>query len=186
MHLCGVAAEDRSSAEIILRAGKTYGRIKPGNSKPGIFISPESPKPGLRPSKQWSWRRDLNPRPSDYKSDALPAELRQPNPPEKRIRMPSSRPEKRADTLPLRTHHGTESKVSTAPRSEQTGDRATALRVRQRRCARSDSGVFLHYLRGNRQPFAVQHVTDYLNFCQLHRILRPGFKRTHQNGNTCA
>ncbi len=25
-----------------------------------------------------SWRRDLNPRPSDYKSDALPAELRQP------------------------------------------------------------------------------------------------------------
>jgi hypothetical protein len=29
----------------------------------------------------WSWRRDLNPRPSDYKSDALPAELRQHNPP---------------------------------------------------------------------------------------------------------
>ena len=27
--------------------------------------------------KQWSWRRDLNPRPSDYKSDALPTELRQ-------------------------------------------------------------------------------------------------------------
>ena len=26
-----------------------------------------------------SWRRDLNPRPSDYKSDALPAELRQPS-----------------------------------------------------------------------------------------------------------
>jgi hypothetical protein len=25
----------------------------------------------------WSWRRDLNPRPSDYKSDALPTELRQ-------------------------------------------------------------------------------------------------------------
>src|ERR1039458_404759 len=24
----------------------------------------------------WSWRRDLNPRPSDYKSDALPTELR--------------------------------------------------------------------------------------------------------------
>jgi hypothetical protein len=28
----------------------------------------------------WSWRRDLNPRPSDYKSDALPTELRQLNP----------------------------------------------------------------------------------------------------------
>ena len=27
--------------------------------------------------RSWSWRRDLNPRPSDYKSDALPAELRQ-------------------------------------------------------------------------------------------------------------
>ena len=27
--------------------------------------------------QNWSWRRDLNPRPSDYKSDALPAELRQ-------------------------------------------------------------------------------------------------------------
>ena len=29
-------------------------------------------------NQTWSWRRDLNPRPSDYKSDALPAELRQP------------------------------------------------------------------------------------------------------------
>jgi hypothetical protein len=28
-------------------------------------------------NRYWSWRRDLNPRPSDYKSDALPAELRQ-------------------------------------------------------------------------------------------------------------
>ena len=27
---------------------------------------------------KWSWRRELNPRPSDYKSDALPTELRQP------------------------------------------------------------------------------------------------------------
>ena len=27
--------------------------------------------------KKISWRRDLNPRPSDYKSDALPTELRQ-------------------------------------------------------------------------------------------------------------
>ena len=26
---------------------------------------------------EWSWRRELNPRPSDYKSDALPTELRQ-------------------------------------------------------------------------------------------------------------
>src|SRR5277367_2369550 len=27
----------------------------------------------------WSWRRDLNPRPPDYKSGALPTELRQHN-----------------------------------------------------------------------------------------------------------
>ena len=33
-------------------------------------LAPRSPP-------NWSWRRDLNPRPSDYKSDALPAELRQ-------------------------------------------------------------------------------------------------------------
>src|SRR5213075_109197 len=35
-------------------------------------LAPRSPT-------NWSWRRDLNPRPSDYKSDALPAELRQQN-----------------------------------------------------------------------------------------------------------
>src|ERR1700682_1395965 len=36
-----------------------------------------------RPKKSpagWSWRRESNPRPSAYKADALPAELRQPNP----------------------------------------------------------------------------------------------------------
>ena len=27
--------------------------------------------------RYWSWRKDLNPRPADYKSAALPAELRQ-------------------------------------------------------------------------------------------------------------
>ena len=27
---------------------------------------------------EWSWRRDLNPQPADYKSAALPIELRQP------------------------------------------------------------------------------------------------------------
>ena len=32
---------------------------------------------GRTSSEPWSWRRDLNPRPSDYKSDALPTELRQ-------------------------------------------------------------------------------------------------------------
>lgn len=35
----------------------------------------------LRHSRQtvkWSWREELNPRPADYKSAALPTELRQP------------------------------------------------------------------------------------------------------------
>jgi hypothetical protein len=36
------------------------------------FAPPHSPA-----ESWWSWRRELNPRPSDYKSDALPAELRQ-------------------------------------------------------------------------------------------------------------
>src|SRR5579863_4836153 len=31
----------------------------------------------MRSCLLWSWRRELNPRPSDYKSDALPTELRQ-------------------------------------------------------------------------------------------------------------
>ena len=34
----------------------------------------QGPPPGL---VRWSWRRDLNPRPADYKSAALPTELRQ-------------------------------------------------------------------------------------------------------------
>jgi hypothetical protein len=72
---------------------------------------------------KWSWRRDLNPRPSDYKSDALPAELRQPNPPEKPVR----KPETRADTLPLRTSNGTEIKVSTGGWAEQTRAEGRAM-----------------------------------------------------------
>ena len=39
-------------------------------SVPAFWVGPRAVK--------WSWRRDLNPRPSDYKSDALPTELRQP------------------------------------------------------------------------------------------------------------
>ena len=66
----------------------------------------------------------MNPRPSDYKSDALPAELRQPIPPGKLTKNQSgnlfTEPIIRADTLPLRTHNGTENKVSTHPLVEQT------------------------------------------------------------------
>ena len=55
---------------------------KSQNSRFGMIAAGHS---GL---KLWSWRRDLNPRPSDYKSDALPAELRQPEQP---CSLPSSR-----------------------------------------------------------------------------------------------
>src|SRR3979490_372460 len=39
-------------------------------------LSPSRPK---KSPAGWSWRRESNPRPSAYKADALPAELRQPN-----------------------------------------------------------------------------------------------------------
>jgi hypothetical protein len=43
---------------------------------PQGFAPPHSPADQQK-TFWWSWRRELNPRPSDYKSDALPAELRQ-------------------------------------------------------------------------------------------------------------
>ena len=55
--------------------------------------------------QKWSWRRDLNPRPSDYKSDALPAELRQPIPPSKRLK--TTRPEVRNTRAHSRSAHTT-------------------------------------------------------------------------------
>ena len=70
-------------------------------------------------SRKWSWRRDLNPRPSDYKSDALPAELRQPFPPETAPGILLLIPQPRTDTLPLRAYHGTKIKVSTHGAVEQ-------------------------------------------------------------------
>ncbi len=42
-----------------------------------FFLSGFAPPSLPRKISWWSWRRELNPRPSDYKSDALPAELRQ-------------------------------------------------------------------------------------------------------------
>ncbi len=42
-----------------------------------IFLVLNSLQKILGTSRFWSWRRDLNPRPADYKSAALPTELRQ-------------------------------------------------------------------------------------------------------------
>src|ERR1700730_11963099 len=50
------------------------------DTSPSAFVARN---PSVAPAEnsrslKLSWRRELNPRPSDYKSDALPAELRQP------------------------------------------------------------------------------------------------------------
>jgi hypothetical protein len=49
------------------RSSEVLGGIWMGSVRLAIYNS----------LKKWSWRRGLNPRPSDYKSDALPTELRQ-------------------------------------------------------------------------------------------------------------
>jgi hypothetical protein len=51
---------------------KHYNQIRP------TFAASTRPDQTTAARIVWSWRRDLNPRPSDYKSDALPTELRQP------------------------------------------------------------------------------------------------------------
>src|SRR5262249_37593798 len=61
MHLSGITAEE----------GSGVSTLPPNPNLPAARC------PSL--ASKWSWRRDLNPRPSDYKSDALPAELRQPD-----------------------------------------------------------------------------------------------------------
>src|SRR3974390_3859815 len=80
------ATPSRQTAPVAARYGsraKSFWEAAAGVSSLGEFCY----LPGLllllrlvvRSTLQnWSWRRDLNPRPSDYKSDALPAELRQP------------------------------------------------------------------------------------------------------------
>jgi hypothetical protein len=55
----GLVSEDTSPSAFVARISSATLPINPGPSK-------------------LSWRRELNPRPSDYKSDALPTELRQP------------------------------------------------------------------------------------------------------------
>src|ERR1700757_1298436 len=49
-----------------------------GTRRIWLNLNGRAKSPQLPPSKgiEWSRRRDLNPRPSDYKSDALPTELR--------------------------------------------------------------------------------------------------------------
>ena len=55
---------------------KTQIGLVSKDTSPFIFLS-RFRSASLPKNFWWSWRRELNPRPSDYKSDALPAELRQ-------------------------------------------------------------------------------------------------------------
>src|SRR5690242_9993166 len=75
----------KTNRRIVFRRGPTVAavRVQYTNYKP-LFRDPALLSPvsaGCQCRKltisAWSWRRDSNPRPSDYKSDALPAELRQ-------------------------------------------------------------------------------------------------------------
>jgi hypothetical protein len=58
-------------------ASKTQIGLVSKDTSPFMLPCRESSRLAPLANIWWSWRRDLNPRPSDYKSDALPAELRQ-------------------------------------------------------------------------------------------------------------
>ena len=76
----GRAKKRRASAHILRRAERTH--LRKILMECVLELSPYY-RPAYQSIDQrlnivsWSWRRELNPRPSDYKSDALPAELRQ-------------------------------------------------------------------------------------------------------------
>ena len=56
---------------------KNTKRTRVKRHQPVHFYFQDSLRLAPLQNSRWSWRRELNPRPSDYKSDALPAELRQ-------------------------------------------------------------------------------------------------------------
>ena len=104
----------------------------------------------------WSWRRDLNPRPSDYKSDALPAELRQLIP----TRKPSRDTENYADTLQLSAYTAQKSRLAhrrTRSKRGKTGNRsaASALRRNQGHRSTGPSHAARQFMQPRPQPPAV-------------------------------
>ena len=68
--------DDDVRAAMAKEREESVGILPPIPSKRRLLPSPIDPYK-LLTKILWSWRRDLNPRPSDYKSDALPTELRQ-------------------------------------------------------------------------------------------------------------
>ena len=67
--------------QAVLSSGAGYAKTQNGlvskDTSPFMLPCRDSLRLTPLPKIWWSWRRELNPRPSDYKSDALPAELRQ-------------------------------------------------------------------------------------------------------------
>ena len=53
------------------------GGFEPPKPKATDLQSAPFDRSGIPPNKFWSWWTDSNPRPADYKSAALPAELHQ-------------------------------------------------------------------------------------------------------------
>ena len=68
----------RSACRLLKIKREGRGRLK--ESQVAESVSSNRELPGtIKACFEWSRRRDLNPRPSDYKSDALPTELRRPS-----------------------------------------------------------------------------------------------------------
>ena len=75
----------RSSAQSLPAKRHPLIRIIHAGNSLSFLLSEIDRRPAPLRSKKISWRRDLNPRPSDYKSDALPTELRQRSSNQKKI-----------------------------------------------------------------------------------------------------
>jgi hypothetical protein len=82
---CRQLSSQRSANSLLLAGRRKINERQGGEPSRGIDIPESAAHRCARPCREgrtavlWSWRRDSNPRPSDYKSDALPAELRQLN-----------------------------------------------------------------------------------------------------------
>jgi hypothetical protein len=76
---CGTTARSPNlyTQSFILRAAQNTKRTRVQRHQPVVFVVRIPLRLTPLQISWWSWRRELNPRPSDYKSDALPAELRQ-------------------------------------------------------------------------------------------------------------
>ncbi len=70
---------DKTAPRRSLHAGKVPNGVCLGKPVAPLTVRRHLPEMLLYLVKLvfWSWRRESNPRPSDYKSDALPTELRQ-------------------------------------------------------------------------------------------------------------